>query len=91
MSIRQHEALRVPQGWNGQDRAFVIQLERVLTDIYRLFGDSEKAMVTDVSYDSQNKKLTITVDGVTSDIVSVETIKNDMGSFTWGQLAGQED
>lgn len=90
MSIRQHETLRVPNNWNGQDKAFVIQLERVLTDIYRLFGSNEKAMVTDVAYDSQNKKLTITVNGVTSDIVSVATIKSDMGSFTWGQLAGQE-
>ena len=31
---RQHETLRVPQGWNGQDRGLVIQLERILDDIY---------------------------------------------------------
>ena len=37
--IRQHEPLRVPQGWNGQDRALVIQLERILTDLYRLNGE----------------------------------------------------
>ena len=36
MKIKQHEAHRVPQGWSGQDKALVIQLERVLTDLYRL-------------------------------------------------------
>jgi len=33
---RQHEPLRVPQGWKGQDKALVIQLERVVDDIYNL-------------------------------------------------------
>jgi len=31
----QHPPLRVPQGWNMEDRRFVIQLEGVLEDIYR--------------------------------------------------------
>lgn len=31
---RQHETLRVPQGWGGQDKALVIQLERIMDDIY---------------------------------------------------------
>ena len=38
MRIEQHEALRVPANWRGQDRAFVIQLERILTDVYRHFN-----------------------------------------------------
>ena len=29
-----HEPLRVPDKWQGQDRAFVIQLERLMDDIY---------------------------------------------------------
>ena len=33
--LRQHEALRVPQGWIGQAKDFVIQLERIFTDIYQ--------------------------------------------------------
>ena len=33
-----HEPLRVPDGWKGQDRAFVIQLERQLDDIYNRLG-----------------------------------------------------
>jgi len=36
-NIPQHEPLRVPQGWEGQNRAFVIQLERILNDIYKHF------------------------------------------------------
>ena len=35
--IPQHEPLRVPQGWNNEDRGFVIQLERIHDDIYRHF------------------------------------------------------
>ena len=31
---RQHEVLRVPQGWAGQSRDLVVQLERILDDIY---------------------------------------------------------
>ena len=89
MSIRQHEALRVPQGWDGQDKALIIQLERILTEIYQLYGSNEKAMITDVSYDATNKKLTVTINGAPKDVVSVATIKSDLGSFTWGALAGQ--
>ena len=37
-SVRQHEALRVPQGWKDQDRALVIQIERILDDLYTKFG-----------------------------------------------------
>ena len=36
--IRGHEPLRVPSKWTGEDRAFVIQLERILDDIYSRFG-----------------------------------------------------
>ena len=35
---RGHEPLRIPQGWREQERAFVIQLERILTDVYQRFG-----------------------------------------------------
>lgn len=32
------EPLRVPEKWQGQDRAFVIQLERLMDDIYIRLG-----------------------------------------------------
>lgn len=35
---RQREPLRVPEGWSGQNRSFVVQLERVLDDIYAQLG-----------------------------------------------------
>ena len=35
--IPQHEVMRTPQGWTGQERDFVVQLERVHDDIYRHF------------------------------------------------------
>ena len=37
-SLHGHEPLRIPAGWTGQDRSFVIQLERLLDDLYRRFG-----------------------------------------------------
>ena len=37
-TVRGREPLRVPSRWTGEDRAFVIQLERVLDDIYSRFG-----------------------------------------------------
>ena len=37
MKIEQHEALRTPAGWRDQERAFVLQLDRVFTDIYKHF------------------------------------------------------
>ena len=35
--IPQHEVMRTPEGWSGQERAFVVQLERVHDDIYKHF------------------------------------------------------
>lgn len=37
-SIQQHEPLRVPAGWDKQERAMLMQLEEILDDIYRRFG-----------------------------------------------------
>ena len=44
--IRQHDPLRVPQGWKGQDRSLVIQLEHLLTDLYRLTSETENALAS---------------------------------------------
>ena len=35
--IPQHEPLRTPQGWTGQERDLIVQLERVHDDIYSHF------------------------------------------------------
>ena len=34
-TIPQHEPLRTPERWGAQERSLVIQLERVIDDIYR--------------------------------------------------------
>lgn len=49
----------------------------------------KSATVSTVVYDSTNKKITKTINGTTSDVVAVSAIKADLGSFTWGALAGQ--
>ena len=33
--IPQHEPLRIPVKWDANERAFVLQIERILEDIYR--------------------------------------------------------
>jgi len=40
-TVRGREPLRIPQGWKDQDRALIIQLERILDDIYRRFDKSD--------------------------------------------------
>jgi len=72
--IRQHQHLRVPNGWEGQDRALIVQLERILDELYNLSGQLEGAMVTNVAYDPSTKQLTMTIDGKTDDITSVATL-----------------
>ena len=40
--VRQHEPLRIPDHWRGQDRVFVIQINRLLDEIYAQLGMLEK-------------------------------------------------
>jgi hypothetical protein len=37
-TIKQHQDLRIPEGWSKQERALIVQLEEVFDDIYRRFG-----------------------------------------------------
>lgn len=37
-TYQQHEPLRVPEGWNTQEKRFVNQLEEIIDDIYKRFG-----------------------------------------------------
>ena len=39
--IRQHEPLRVPERWAGQERSLVIQLEMLLDEIYAKLANLE--------------------------------------------------
>lgn len=70
---KRREPLRVPANWTGQDRQFVIQLERILDDIYGRFGEGA---VSDVIYESSTLKKII--NRVKTAIVSASTLKTDM-------------
>lgn len=57
-TITQHQPLRVPEGWDKQERSLIIQLEEIFDDIYRKFGrlgmnDMSKGfrMIVDGKYD----------------------------------------
>jgi len=91
--IRQHETLRVPQGWTGQDKGLVIQLERILTDLYRLSGILEDSMVTAVAYDASTHKLEATINGVQVAIIGLASQSADgfMSSGDKTKLDGIEE
>lgn len=40
--VKQHEPIRVPERWTGQERMLIIQLERLMDEIYARLGDLEK-------------------------------------------------
>lgn len=41
-TVLQHEPLRIPAKWDGESRALVIQIERVLDDAFWRIGDLTK-------------------------------------------------
>ena len=49
----------------------------------------KSATVSSVDWDGTNKKITKTINGSTTDVVAVSSIKSALGSFTWGALAGR--
>ena len=40
--VKQHEPLRIPDKWHTSDRAFAIQLNRILDEVYALIGNLEQ-------------------------------------------------
>ena len=59
ITYQQHEPLRVPEGWNMQEKKFVGQLEEILDDIYRRFG---RLSLED--FDSKTRKIISNEDGI---------------------------
>jgi hypothetical protein len=37
-TIKQHQPLRTPSGWNKEEKTLIVQLEEIFDDIYRRFG-----------------------------------------------------
>jgi hypothetical protein len=61
-----------------------------LTEHQDISDKADKATtVTNVEYDSVNAKLTKTINGTTTDVLSISTIKGALGAFTHDQLAGR--
>jgi hypothetical protein len=40
--VKQHEPLRVPVRWTEQERSLVIQLNRILDEVYAMIGTLEQ-------------------------------------------------
>lgn len=98
-TIRQHESIRVPQGWTEQDKALIGQLERIFDDIYKRFGrldwtdfgeNLKNGIVTSVAYDAVTQKLTITINGATSDVARIATLDGN-GKVPASQLPSYVD
>lgn len=70
---------------NGESKGTsgVVDLGTVITAHQDISGKADKSdTVTNVAYDSVNKKLTKTINGTTSDVVTTATLKSDMNLAT---------
>lgn len=113
ISRKQHEALRVPSGWSEQDRALVIQLERILDNLYSKFGRIrlidlsnelqaliaqygddigalQETAVTNVDFNQSTRQLTKTINGTTTNVVPVATLDSN-GKIPASQLPSYVD
>lgn len=68
---RQRQPLRIPGTWKDQERTFVIQLERLLDELYTLTSNLEDGMVTDVYYDSDTMTLKIIINGASTEVTKI--------------------
>ena len=81
---RQYAPLRIPSGWSGESRAFVIQLEQTLGEIYALLGKAG-AEYRSLPAESGGTSLSLVTTGEKYTWGSaVHT-----GAYTWGELNGQ--
>ena len=89
-NIRQHQPLRIPQGWTEQDRALVIQLERLFDEVYAITSKLRDTMVTDVEFNDTSHYLTQEIGGVISEIVKIATL-DENGKVPASQLPSYVD
>lgn len=66
--IRQHQPLRTPAGWSGQEKAFIVQLEEIFDDIYRKFGR--------LGMNDMDKKFRVTIEGKYDIVSGIEINEN---------------
>lgn len=72
----------------------IVNIGTVITSHQDISGKADKsATVSTVTYDSTNKKLTKTINGTTTDVVTVATLKTALGSmpasdvYSWAKAA----
>jgi hypothetical protein len=78
-TIRGHEPLRTPSGWNDQDRSLVIQLESILDDIFSRFGRLKKKDL--------GEELRALLDSYDQAVIDVADIKAEIGDTPMGTTA----
>lgn len=73
-TVQQREPLRVPEGWSGQEKHLIVQLEEIFDDIYRRYGrlrieDMGKAFRKRIEDDEDNfAELAIDVGEITIEV-----------------------
>lgn len=85
-TIQQHEPIRVPASWAGEERRFVAQLEEVFDDLYRRFGrlgtkDISDGAITADKIAALNGSLVISSEG------SLDVAGGDVSISAGGSLA----
>ena len=53
-TVIQHQPLRTPQGWNGQETALVMQIENLFNDVYRLISILQEK-IKELEWDSEGE------------------------------------
>jgi len=82
-TIQQHQPLRVPQSFDKQGRALIVQLDEIFDDIYRRFG---RLKTTDLGKELQNLILIKGENGaytsVSSALGQIQTdIQDELGNY----------
>jgi len=73
-TIQQHEPLRVPSNWSGQEKKLIVQLEEIFDDIYRRFG---RLRIEDLRPDLQ-KRIVESEEGVSTLEQTVEGFRAEV-------------
>lgn len=42
--MKQHQPLRTPTGWTGQEASLVMQIDRLFDDIYQMIGKIQEKL-----------------------------------------------
>lgn len=83
--VRGHEPLRVPQGWKDQDKALIIQLDRILDDIYRRFSNKDSEAIA--ALEERMDTVEGNIDSLDGRVDDLETAAGDLD----GRLDTAED